>query len=398
MRAPVGCPPEGAPRVTRPQVRLRFQADGAWVGAANAGFSFALGAASVALPLQAVAAGYGPVEVGVLTAISAISQMTGRMSLGRLMRVMPDWVIIAIACVVLAISSTMVVISSALAPFVIAQLLQGVARAYFWTGSQTHVVRGEGSSVKALASVNLIGNLGLLAGPVIAGLLIGEDAHTALLVAAAAAIVSLIPTARLDRLPPFRKVQNRPPGRLWARAGVWEGCYAGVTAGAWRGLLGSYVPIALVRAGHLSATVGILVAVANATAILGSWLVRHVDGDARARRIMRAGTPVTGAAMAVMGLAAGSSVLAGLALAASGIAAGALQTLGPALASDSVHPEERGEAIAATGVWRAASLFVSPLVTAGLVAVAPIGAAMVVTGALIAAPIGQWVRPRAASS
>lgn len=380
--------------MTRPQVRLRLQADGAWVGAANAGFSFALGAASVALPLQAVAAGYGPVEVGVLTAISAISQMTGRMSLGRIMRLVPDWVIIAIACLVLAVSSTIVVISSAVIPFVVAQLLQGVARAYFWTGSQTHVVRGDGSSVKALASVNLIGNLGLLSGPVVAGFLIGDDAHTALLVAAGIAVVSLIPTSRLDRLPPFRKVENRPPGRLWARAGVWEGCYAGVTAGAWRGLLGSYVPIALVHAGHLSATVGILVAVANATAIGGSWLVRHVDGEAHALRIMRWGTPVTGAAMAVMGLVAGSNVLAGLALAVSGIAAGALQTLGPALASDSVHPEERGEAIAATGVWRAASLFVSPLVTAGLVAVTPIGAAMVVTGVLMATPVGQWVRPR----
>jgi MFS family permease len=383
--------------MTRLQVRPRFEADGAWVGAANAGFSFALGAASVALPLQAVAAGYGPVAVGVLTAVSAVSQMAGRMSLGRVMRLVPDWVIIAIACAVLAVSSTIVVISSAVVPFVLAQLLQGVARAYFWTGSQTHVVRGDGSSVKALASVNLIGNLGLLTGPVVAGFIIGDDAHAALLVAAGVALLALVPAARLDRLPPFRKVENPPPGRLWARAGVWEGCYAGVTAGAWRGLLGSYVPIALVHAGHVSATVGVLVAVANATAILGSWLVRHVDGERRALQIMRWGTPATGAAMAVMGLVASSNVLAGLALAVSGIAAGALQTLGPALASDAVHPEERGEAIAATGVWRAASLFASPLVTAALVAVTPIGAAMVVTGVMMAAPVGQWVRPGAAS-
>jgi hypothetical protein len=182
---------------------------------------------------------------------------------------------------------------------------------------------------------------------------------------------------------------------MWARPGVWEACYAGVTAGAWRGLLGSYVAIALVQAGHGSLTVGVLVATANASAILGAWLVRHVDQDAGALRVMRLSTPVTGASMAVMGWVAGSSVLSGAALAVSGVAAGALQTLGPALASDAVHQEERGEAIAATGVWRAASLFVAPLVTAGLVAVVPIGAAMMVTGALMAAPFGRWVKPSA---
>lgn len=378
-----------------PALRARFEADGAWVGLANAGFSFALGAASVALPLQAVAAGYGPIAVGVLTAISAISQMTSRMSLGRVMRRVPDRLIIAIACLLLAISNLVVVASSTVVPFVVAQLLQGVARAYFWTGSQTHVVRGDGSSVKALASVNLVGNLGLLAGPVVAGFLIGEDAHLALLVSAVVSVAALIPAARLDRLSPFKKIENRPPGRLWARAGVWQGCYAGVTAGAWRGLLGSYVPIALVHAGHLSSTVGILVAVANATAILGSWLVRHVQDELLVLRTLHLGTPITGAAMAVIGLLADSSLLTGMALAVSGVAAGALQTLGPALASDVVHQEERGEAIAASGTWRAASLFMAPLVTAGLVALVPIGAAMAVTGLLISVPLGQWIRPRA---
>jgi len=375
--------------------QLRFQADGAWVAAANATFSFALGGASVALPLQALAVGYGPVSVGLLTATSAVSQMTCRMSLGRIMRSVPDWAIVAAACCLLAISCVLVVISGQVVVFVVAQLLQGVARAFFWTGSQTHVVRGDGSSVRALASVNLVGNLGLLLGPVVAGLLIGDDARAALVASAVVAAIALLPASRLDRLPPFERIADRPPGRMWARTGVWEACYAGVTAGAWRGLLGSYVPIALIHAGHGSLTVGILVATANATSILGSWLVRRVEEDVAALRVMRLGTPVVGASMAIMGWAAGSSVVAAAALAVSGIAAGALQTLGPALASDGVHQEERGEAIAATGTWRAAALFVAPLVTAGLVAVVPIGAAMVVTGALMAAPFGRWVKPSA---
>lgn len=378
-----------------PRMVPRFEGDGHWVAGTNAGFSFALGVASVALPLQALAVGYSAVEVGLLIAVSAISQMIGRLFLGRVMRVVPDWLIVAVACVLLTVSCLVVVGSSAVAPFVAAQLLQGLARAAFWTGSQTHVVRGSQSSVKALASVNLVGNVGLLSGPVVAGLLIGEDARLALGVSAVAAFLSVLPAARLDRLPPFRKLSNRQPGHMWQRHGVWEGCYAGVTAGAWRGLLGSYVPLALVHAGHASLTVGVLVSIANTAAILGAWLVGRMEDESRIQRVLLLGTPVTGIALAAMGPLAFSSPLAAMALTASGIAAGGLQVLGPATAADAVHPEERGEAIAATGTWRAASLFLAPLVTAGFVAVLPIGAAMVLSGAAIAVPVGRWLKPSA---
>ena len=371
-------------------LRPRFEADGHWMALANVGYSFALGVASVALPLQAVFAGYSAVEVGVLVAVSAVSQLAGRALLGRAMRRVPDWVIVGAACVLLSMSCLVVVVSSALAPFLLAQLVQGVSRACFWTGSQTHVVRGEGSSVRALASVNLVGNVGLLSGPVVAGLLIdGDDAYLALLVAAAAALASVLPVGRLHRLPPFKQLSDRQPGHIWRRAGVWEGCHAGVTAGAWRGLLGSYVPLALVHAGQAALTVGVLVAIANTSSILGAWLVRRVESDAGVRRTLMLGTPVTGLALAAMGPLATSPTFAALALTASGVAAGALQTLGPAIAADAVHHEERGEAIAATGTFRAASLFVAPLATAALVMVVPIGAAMVVTGVLMALPVGR---------
>lgn len=376
----------------------RFEADGHWMALGNAGYSFALGVASVALPLQAVLAGYGAVEVGVLSAVSAVSQLAGRAVLGRVMRHVSDRLIIAFACVVLALSCAMVVVSSAVVPFVVAQLLQGISRACFWTGSQTHVVRGDGSSVKALASVNLVGNVGLLTGPAVAGLLIGgENAHLALLVAVTAALVSLVPVGRLRRLPPFQRLSDRQPGHIWQRPGVWDGCHAGVAAGAWRGLLGSYVPLALVHAGQSAFSVGILVAIANASSILGAWLVRRVESDAGARRVLTLGTPITGIAVAALGPLASSLPLAALALAGSGVAAGALQTLGPAMAADAVHQEERGEAIAATGTFRAASLFAAPLATAVLVAVVPVGAAMAVTGALIALPIGRARRSRPAT-
>ena len=61
--------------------------------------------------------------------------------------------------------------------------------------------------------------------------------------------------------------------------------------------------------------------------------------------------------------------------------------------ADSLFPlsdaEANYRAIAATGTFRAASLFVAPLATAALVMVVPIGAAMVVTGVLMALPVGR---------
>lgn len=382
--------------MSRPRVGPGFVGDGLWVAYTNAGFSFALGVASVAVPLQAIAAGYSAVEVGLLVATSAVSQMLGRAMLGRVMRRVPDWEIIAAACGFLALSCALIVVSSAPVPFVVAQLLQGLARACFWTGSQTHVVRGEGSSVRALASVNLVGNVGLLAGPVVAGVLIGgHDAGPALVVAAAAALLTVWPTSRLHRLPPFKKLSDRRPGLIWRRPGVWEGSHAGITAGAWRGLLGSYVPLVLVHAGQSALTVGVLVAVANASSILGAWVVRRLEEESSIRRTLLAGTPVTGLAVAATGPLAFSGSLSAVALAVSGVAAGALQTLGPAFAADAVHHEERGEAIAASGTFRAAALFIAPLATAGLVAAMPIGVAMLVTGALIALPVGRWGQPAA---
>jgi MFS family permease len=139
----------------------------------------------------------------------------------------------------------------------------------------------------------------------------------------------------------------------------------------------------------------VLVSIANTAAILGAWLVGRMEDESRIRHVLLLGTPVTGIALAAMGPLAFSSPLAAMALTVSGIAAGGLQVLGPATAADAVHPEERGEAIAATGTWRAGSLFLAPLVTAGFVAVLPIGAAMVLSGAAIAVPVGRWLKPSA---
>ena len=354
-------------------------------------WSIALGIASVALPLLALEAGYSGVQVGVLVALSALTQMLARIGMGSWMNRFPDWTFILASAVVLGVSCAAAALSTAWVPFVAAHLLQGVARAFFWTGSQTHVVRGDRPAVAGLAMINLVSAAGLLVGPMVAGW-IGERSLTAaLVVATGLCAAACIPTLLLDRLPPFAPPANRPPGRIWRRPGVDAGCWAAVSGGAWRGLLGSYVPVALQGAGQSTATIGTLVTLANAAQLGGSAVVGRLRARGMAVSLV-VGTVVAGLGTAAVGPAAGSAILAAAALVVSGLGAGALQTVGPAVAAEAVHREERGLAIASTGTFRSAALLVTPLAAAGIVAFAPVSVALAAGGVIIAAPIPMALR------
>ena len=356
--------------------------------ASNAGaviFSFALGIATVAVPLLALRAGYSAAQIGAITAVSAVAQMATRMSLGPAMRRWPDWTLITAAGVLLAASSGLMALSSAVGPLVIANLLQGAARACFFTGTQTHVVRGPGRAVGALATMNFVGSLGLLAGPAVAGVLSEQTPVLALTVATGAAALGIIPTFLLDRLPPFSPPADRPRGQIWRRPGVDIGCWAGVTAGSWRGLLSSFIPVALDSARHSSSTIGLLVTIANGAALAGAGIVGRVR-ERGTRWAFVVGTLAAGIGTALAVALADNVLLAALVLALSGLGAGALQTVGPAIATDSVHPEERGEAIAAAGTFRAAALFAAPLAVSGLVGFIALAPAMALVGAAMTVP------------
>lgn len=352
----------------------------------------ALGVATVALPLLALNSGYSAAAVGLLTAAAAVAQLGTRIGSGAVLRRSPDWVLILLAGGLLSASCALVAWSAAPVPFVVAEVLQGIARGCFWTGSQTHVVRGTGSSVKRLAMVNLAGSGGLLAGPAIAGILTERSIVLALSTAALIALAGMSPALVLDRLPPFSRPPGRPPGRIWRRPGVDTSCLAGVTAGAWRGLVSSYIPVILAQARHSSTTIGVLVSVANAGSVAGATLVARVNTRGVSAAVA-AGTLAVGCGMVALVISAFSAPFAATALALSGLGAGALQTLGPAMAADTVHPQERGEAIAAAGAFRAAALMASPLAVSGLLVVLPMSAAIVIVAGAITVPALRARRP-----
>lgn len=349
-------------------------------------FAFGYGVASVAAPLLALRAGYSTPEIGVLIALSAVSQISTRLFMGALMRRLPDKVFVVAAAVALVASCGLPVLSTVWAVFAASQLLQGLARAFMWTGTQTHAVRMSPSAVGALARINVAQASGQIVGPLVAGPLIAVSPQLALGVAAATSALGIGSALLLTRLDPFApRDKDRPAGRLWRRPGVDVACWAGGSAGAWRGVLGSYVPVVLEQAGQSSTAIGVLVSVANGAQVVGSAVVGRLHG-AGIRRSLVLGVLATGLGTAAVGPLAGMAILAGAALLISGIGAGALQTVGPALASEAVGAEERGEAIASAGTFRAVALLLGPFAVAGMVTVLPLSAAIFAAGLLITVP------------
>lgn len=358
----------------------RFRRDRVLGGIVSALFSAALGSLGVAIPLVALAAGYSVSQVGLLVALSAVSQLISRSFIGAMMRKLPDKFFVISAALLLMVSCGLIAISTITSAFVVAQLLQGVARAFFYTGAQTHAVRVSPSAVHGLTIINFTAGIGAFAGPVLAGLLAEHSVQLALTVGSAIGGLALILATLMVRLPPFG-VAGKQPVQIWRRPSARTACWAGAASGIWRGLLDSYVPVMLALAMQSTSTIGLLISIANAAALMGSGLAGWAR-RAGIRRSLMIGILTAGLGSAAFGPLAGVTVAAGCLLVISGFGAGLLQTLGPATAADGVHSDEQGDAIATVGLFRASALFLAPLSVAGIVLVAPMGIAFLITAAL----------------
>lgn len=362
---------------------------------ANGLFATSLGMAAVSVPLLAVQSGHGLAAIGPLIALSAVTQTLARVGMGAAMDRLPTKFFIVTATILLAASCLLLGVTTAIWAFVVSQLLQGVARAYFWTGSQTHGVRASASAVHALAQLSIVTGIGSLAGPALAGAVGAFSIELSLLVAGAIAALATIPALLLTRFAPFqvpaRSAASRRPRAMWRRSAVFDAGWMSGVAGAWRAMLNSYLPVLLTDAGHSVPLVGVLIALANLAAIAGAMVAVPV------RRLgIRATLTVsilpTGIGVAVAALVPQNLILVVVALTVSGIGGGVLQTIAPALAADSVSAAERGRAIASTGTFRAVALLITPLGVAGLIGVLPFTAACAAAGALMAFPAALALR------
>jgi predicted MFS family arabinose efflux permease len=291
-------------------------------------------------------------------------------------RVSDTWIVTA-AAVSLGVSNSLVVASTALVPMVVASLVQGVSRACFWTGGQTHVVRDDRGAASSIAWLNLIAGVAMVAGPVTAGVIADVSTRLAFGVAATIAFAGAAPTLAMDRPPPFDTAHTLDRRGFFRRPGVAMGVSANAAAGAWRGVLGSYVPVALQASGRSSATIGAVVTVANGASIAGSFVAAKVP-EIGVRGALLVSTVLVGSSTMVVGFDRVGPVLVATALAIGGLATGVLQVLGVTVASHGVPPHLRGDAVAVTGTLRAVALFLSPIGIAGLLSVVRLGAAVAI--------------------
>jgi len=355
-------------------------------------FASVLGMIGVVVPLLAIDVGHSPAVVGLLVATSGVAQLLARLRLAAVLRRLPDKVFVVIAGMLVAAACVLLALSTHLAAFIAAQALVGSARAYYWTGAQTHAVRTGRRSVGALARLNLFAGIGALIGPFAAGVLFELDPLISLYAAATTGLVTASVGLLLAKLPVFAAPSPSADGRLWRRSSVRPGLAMTTISGAWRGLLDSFVPVVLTLSGQSAVAVGAVIAVAHVAALIGGSAVGLLR-DLRARGSLIIGGLVTAAGMACVSPLAGEPVAVAAVLAGAGLAAGALQTIGTAAVADGVPDEERGDAIATSGVFRAGALLVSPLLSAGVLAVAPVPVAFVLLGGSLALPVfSAWAR------
>lgn len=360
-------------------------------------FSFALGSAGLVLPLLAIATGYDAAAVGLLSAVSAISHLGLRMQLPRLLGRFADRDLIAAASIMLAGSYGLLLFSAALPVFVLAQLLQGAARGLFWTSSQTHAVRTGEGSVSSMARVQVFASLGTLAGPAVSGLVIAASLPLALALGLVVGLLGASASRVMAHLPPFERKPRRRGDRIWQRKDVDLACWSSVTAGGWRALLSSYVPVVLEGARMPPSIIGLLLSLAEVSSIVSSgFLVRATPASPRFALGLAAVT--SSASVALLPLVGAFPVLAGVSLLSGGAASGILITVGMALASDAVAPHERGEAIAVAGTFRAAALLATPAGIAASLSVVSLPLAVAIAGIALGIPAvaaGLAARPPA---
>jgi MFS family permease len=351
-------------------------------------FCTALGMVGVAAPLAALHVGITATVIGILVALAGASQMATRLCMGPLLRRFPDKHFVALAAIALVMSCALLVVNTAIWAFTVSQLLQGLARALFWTGSQTHAVRAWPTAVGGLAVLNVANSAGALVGPALAGVLAARSLQLSLLVAAVVGTLGVLPAAMLTRLRPFQgapKATHAGARRMWRRPGVDAGCAMTAGGGAWRGLMNSYVPVVLAQAGQAAPAIGALVTVGNVAALVGSASSKWVQ-PLGSRSAVLIGLIPAGIGIALTGVLPQTVAVVAAALLIAGLGGGILQTVGPALAADSVAPEERGDAIASNGTFRAATLLITPLGVGALVLAMPIGVALGIAGAVMLLP------------
>ena len=342
-------------------------------------FSVGLGAAAVVVPLVALDAGYDAAAVGFLVATAAACQFAMRLTLPWLLGWFPDRTLIAVGSLATVGSFGLLLLSTALPVFVVAQLLQGAGRALFWTSNQTHAVRSGDRPVERLVVMTMAGNAGTLTGPALGGMLAAVALDLGLALAVGSTAVAVLAAPFLQRLPRYDRRAGIGTRRLLRREGVDLACWSSVIGGTWWSMVGSYVPVMAVAAGIGAAGLGGLVTLSEGAGMVALFTLRRVAPE-RIRPIVVAASAATVAAL--IGLAA-TAFVGPAAIGAfiplmilGGVGSGTVTALSAAVASLVAGPAEQGDALAVSGTFRAGALLVAPATVGALLSVVAVPGAV----------------------
>ena len=304
-------------------------------------------------------------------------QLAGRLALPWLLGRFTDRSLTAISAVMMVAAFVLLIWSTVLPVFIAAQLLQGAARAIFWTSSQAHAIRDQPEPIRRLVDLNVAGNAGTLVGPAVGGLLASIGLTVALVAGAAGALVAVAGTAFLRAFPPFDRKRSAGTRRLLRRTGVDVACWASVVGGLWWSMMGSFVPVLLVaRASARSASAG-----RSPDPRRPGCSPCSRSGRSRRTRIapaVRIAAVVASVALVLIALLPPVLPIAIALLLIGGAAAGSVTTLSPAMATLVASADEQGDALSLTGTFRAAALFASPAAVGVLVTPFAVGPAMAI--------------------
>ena len=369
------------------------------------GFALSLGIGTVTIPLLALGAGYDAAAVGFLAAMAALTQLATRFTLPFLLGRFPDRLLIGLAALLMLASFGLLLVSTALPVFLVAQACSGAGRAIFWTSSQTHAIRSGGSQVRRLVDLNLAGNAGTLTGPALAGILATFGLPVALVGAAIPAALAALAAPLMAAYAPYDRARSAGALRLLRRDGVDVACWANFVAGTWWSMIGSYIPVVLVRAGLGPVLIGWLVTLSEGAGAVALLAIRRASPK-RIRPLVRAGAFTQMAALAGIALAPHALVAYGALLVAGGMAAGTVTSLAPALITLVAGEHEHGDALALSGTFRSFAGLGAPASVGALlsivalpVAVATLAIAAAVPGVLVgragprSTPAGAGVAP-----
>ncbi|THG33308.1 MFS transporter [Naasia lichenicola] len=353
--------------------------------ALNAAYALSLGISGVMLTFIALDQGLDIAQIGLLSTLSAAAQMGARLPLGFALRFLSDRFVLLVALSLFALSMVFVLIIPGVIGLVLAHFLQGGSRAGFWTASQTHVIRASGTAARGLARSNIITSTCSLIGPLIAGWLAGIDLVIGEWTVLALALAGLAIVLAMTAFPVFNPPKNPEAGQVRSRFGVRFASLGSLAGGAWAVISATYVPIVFTAADWNEVAIGAVIALANG-ALLASNLFCGRLAIERFVPVLRIGSVLVGlgiSGLALIGVAPAVSVAL---LILSGAGMGTVMTIGPALAAESVHPEERGQAMAITGSYRAGALLGVPLVVTAASLVLPIAPILLVLGIAVGGP------------